>query len=77
MPDDSRLKRGDSSTGSDTLIADSDAASIKADAAKRGYLRETFRVFRKGCTAESIVIGDGLEILQTTLVGQSLPADIY
>ena len=46
MPDDSRLKSSDFSSGIHALIADGDAASIKTDAAKRGYLRETFRVFR-------------------------------
>lgn len=46
MPDDSRLKSSGSSPGGNTLITDGGAASIKTDAAKRGYLRETFRVFR-------------------------------
>ena len=46
MPDDSRLKSSGSFPGGNTLITDDDAASIKTDAAKRGYLWETFRVFR-------------------------------
>lgn len=46
MPDDSRLKSSGSSPDGNTLTTDGGAASIKTDAAKRGYLRETFRVFR-------------------------------